>query len=493
MEIDWENVTIEFNAENSNVSANDHQDLLNELFELPTHPLNIEQPSGVEQTQPIVQHTEIYGSDSDQLNIHSQQIELTTEVQPNSEQPQQTHSTKRSRHQMEELPELKDYLDGIFDEDAVLLQQHQHIEGTQFQVDPELQNLIEEYEIFEDYEIEDDEDVPLPQQHQYIEHNNESDDAIYYCDACSLDFPSIAYLKRHQNTKKHHRAMRMQQRGKRVNQKKKYIRKDEINAGSQIKKEVRTIADFFQQKDSTINNLTSDDQSRLNMIDSQDSKTDTAKNFYENFDLDIENEEPAAKIQKLSPVEELMTDQPLVQHQTIRGNVLISRTSSQPLAHVQQQQIAEIQHRPIAYVKQQPIAQSQQHPVQQAPAILQLQQPNSKIQCQMCPRTFNLRCHFTQHMNMAHSENRNFKCSKCGKKFPDQESLNSHMEKHLGDKPFRCSKCVKSYNNKVDLKRHEKTHEDVKDHICPICGGGFVRYDHLEKHLLVHQRKMVGN
>ncbi|XP_070489914.1 putative zinc finger protein 840 [Chironomus tepperi] len=465
MEIDWEKITFIFSAENSNVLANDHQDLLNELFELPTQPKDIEQFSEVqpiineldiEQPEQIVQHTEIYESATDQLNIQPQQIIQPTEVQPITEHPQLVQPTKRSRQQMEELPELKDYLDRIIDENVNLHQQHQH-----FETDLDLDSIITEYGI-----VEDNEDVKLPQQHQAIEHNS-NETGIYYCEPCSLDFPSIAYFKRHQNTKKHQRALKMQQRGKKVNQKKQYLRRNEV---SQIKQQSMTGNNQFQHTNS-INNLTSDDQSRLNMIDSQDSKTDTAKNFYENFDLDIENEEPAAKIQKLSPVEEIMADQSFVQHQTVRGNVLISRTASQlpqtrqPLAHIQQQ----------------------------APAILQLQQPKSKIQCQICPRTFNLRCHFTQHMNMAHSENRNFKCSKCGKKFPDQESVDSHMEKHLGDKPFRCSKCVKSYNNKVDLKRHEKTHEDVKDHICPICGGGFVRYDHLEKHLLVHQRKMALN
>jgi hypothetical protein len=50
----------------------------------------------------------------------------------------------------------------------------------------------------------------------------------FFCDTCTLDFPSEAYLIRHKRTKKHERALNMETRGKKVNQKRKYVRKNSI-------------------------------------------------------------------------------------------------------------------------------------------------------------------------------------------------------------------------------------------------------------------------
>ncbi|KAL7043435.1 hypothetical protein ACKWTF_001498 [Chironomus riparius] len=337
--------------------------------------------------------------------------------------------------------------------------------------------------------IEDNEDVIYPQQNEHIEIKETTGKVIFYCELCSLDFPSIAYFKRHQNTKKHQRALRMEQQGKKVNQKKQYVRRNSVNTRTiqvkrevcQIKQEKMRIPDEYQTTNNqfansaSITDLTSEEISILHMIDDQLMKIEsenTAKDFYENFnfDLDIENE-PAAKIQKMSTIEEIMAD--LVASSKEQAQQKLRH----PLFEVQQQPIVQVQ-------------QQQQVKVQKITQKVQIKEEQSKIQCQMCPRAFNLRCHLTQHMNIVHSGNRNFKCTKCGKKYPSQELLNQHMEKHLGDKPFRCSKCVKSYNNKVDLKRHFKTHEEIRDYICNMCGGGFVRSDHLEKHLLVHQRQI---
>ncbi|KAL7043444.1 hypothetical protein ACKWTF_001506 [Chironomus riparius] len=397
-------------------------------------------------------------------------------------------------------------------------------------------DLIEE-EIFED-----DEDVKYPQQENHIEYKNASGDIIYYCESCSLDFPSIAYLRRHQNTKKHQRALGMERRGKKVNQKRKYVRKNEVKPGLSfnVKQEVRKITDIFQVKQevkrvpqvvkqeviripqvvkqevmtspwynqsdvrqdvSSITELTQEDIEILHAIDDQIFMLEsekTAKDFYENFNFD-DDDTPIEKVKQFSTVEDILTDliassEPFFKN--MPSNVVPKSQAikqvpqfSEPMVQVPHFSRPIVQAQPLVYVKPAVHIQHQQRILQQpAQMMIKEEQPKSKIQCQMCPRTFNLRCHLTQHMNIVHTGNRNFKCTKCGKKYQSQELLNHHMEKHLGDKPFRCSKCVKSYNNKVDLKRHFKTHEEIKDHICKICGGGFVRSDHLEKHLIIHQK-----
>jgi len=308
--------------------------------------------------------------------------------------------------------------------------------------------------------FEDDENVKIHQQTSHLMQKSESGDAIYACTSCTLDFPSIAYLKRHQNTKKHQRALKMEQRGRKVNQKRKYVRKNGVKpANFQPAKEVSMLTENLQvnhevtkrtdniQDLNSITDLTPEEIELLSLIDDQVMKIESeksAKAFYENF-MDNENEEPAAKVQKLSTVEEIMED-------LITSTVQVSQNSQ--------------------FV--------QDHRVQA--------KPTSKIQCQMCPKTFNHQCHYTQHMNIVHTGNKNFKCQKCGKKYPQQELLDIHMENHTRIKPFKCSKCEKSYNTKFDMKRHEQSHNKVKDHICNVCFSGFYRYDHLENHMEIHQR-----
>lgn len=338
---------------------------------------------------------------------------------------------------------------------------------------------------------DDDEDVKFLQQNKQIK--IESSTAIYYCQTCSIDFPTIAYFERHQKTKKHQRALRMEQQGKKFYQKRSYVRKygvKPVNLGieeawiiKQEKEEVQIKPEFMTSniQFQNITDLTSEEVTLLHSIDDQIIKIDsenTAKDFYENFDIDLDlgNVEAVAKIEKLLSTEKIMED-------------LISSSESFTVkreSENHQQSQPEVQ-QPTTPQKLEKILENTSQP-----------QPKSKIQCPMCPKSFNLRCHFTQHMNIVHSENRNFKCPICGKKYQTQELLEQHIEKHSGEKPFKCTQCDKSYNNKIDLKRHAKTHDEVLDHICQRCGWGFVRADHLEKHMKMHQKRkqqvdVIGN
>jgi len=358
----------------------------------------------------------------------------------------QNQPIKRSRNEMEQFSAVQNFikLEEVKLEDIIFLDDEE--------------------------ELNDDEDVKFPQQASQIQIG----DVIHYCGTCSLDFPSMAYLKRHQKTKKHQRALKMEQRGRKVNLKRRYVRRNEVRPENiQIRKDASS---YINQGCQSITDLTSEEIALLHKFDNQmrqiESKN-TTKDFYENFkeDLDIEIIEPAPKVRKLSSKEEIMAD--------IIANcdLLLKKPQTTLIPKIEavqekQQNRNSTDHVPIIIVK-----------------TFTDKNPNSKIQCQMCPKTFNLRWHYTQHMNSIHSEERKFRCQKCGKRFPQQELLEKHIMKHFGNKPFKCSKCEKSYHNKIDQKRHEKSHEDVRDHVCKVCGFGFIRFDHLQNHLLTHIRQ----
>lgn len=440
--------------------------------------------------------------------------------------------------------------------------------------------------------------------------------SIYVCTTCTIDFPSIAYLDRHQKTKKHLRALGMEERGQKINQKRSYVRKNNYQ-GNTIAQQV------IQEISHEITDLTLEEIQFLHKIDMELIKIEsenTAKDFYENFnfDLDFDVAEPATKVQKLSSPEEIYKEivsyepvvkeeskilkivdvrsyaRPQIQHpvadtnindlifQSMNNNttmpkivavqyarpkiqhliprVKIGETSSQNamIANIRAVQVSALHPVPqaseadepstlkditnyVPIIKEEPIEPKTievsfgnlqiQYPVLHAskeesifkditnneqmlkeqpivpknvavncplpkihqiiPQVAIVDGLKAIIQCQLCPKTFNLRCHYTQHMNIAHTVERNFRCEQCGKKFSEQESLQIHLMRHSGDKAFKCNKCEKSYNNKADLVRHDKTHESIRDYNCNVCGKGFIRGDHLQKHLLTHTGKSL--
>lgn len=112
-----------------------------------------------------------------------------------------------------------------------------------------------------------------------------------------------------------------------------------------------------------------------------------------------------------------------------------------------------------------------------------------KIKCYDCDKVFNRPCYLTQHNNTFHSGDKPFKCSRCGKRFPDDETYKRHTKKHAGDKPHKCDMCPKTFNYKADLRRHLCCHTGRKPYACEICGKGFIRKDHMIKHVDTHTRK----
>jgi len=51
-----------------------------------------------------------------------------------------------------------------------------------------------------------------------------------------------------------------------------------------------------------------------------------------------------------------------------------------------------------------------------------------------------------------------FRCSVCGKTFPQQRMLSRHVKCHSDIKRYLCTLCGKGFNDTFDLKRHTRTH-----------------------------------
>ncbi|XP_029605350.1 B-cell CLL/lymphoma 6 member B protein isoform X2 [Salmo trutta] len=86
----------------------------------------------------------------------------------------------------------------------------------------------------------------------------------------------------------------------------------------------------------------------------------------------------------------------------------------------------------------------------------------------------------------SHSPKRQFRCSLCGKAFPQPAQLRSHMRVHTGEKPYGCSHCTKRFSHSHQLKMHERVHTGEKPFNCVYCGKCFTQSSHMKRHLLVH-------
>ncbi|KAJ3129373.1 hypothetical protein HK101_005235 [Irineochytrium annulatum] len=77
----------------------------------------------------------------------------------------------------------------------------------------------------------------------------------------------------------------------------------------------------------------------------------------------------------------------------------------------------------------------------------------------------------------------------CGRSFPRQYNLKSHIFCHTGERPHVCAHCKAAFARKHDLQRHIRTlHANDRPFKCEHCSQGFQRADLLARHRALEEQ-----
>ncbi len=81
-----------------------------------------------------------------------------------------------------------------------------------------------------------------------------------------------------------------------------------------------------------------------------------------------------------------------------------------------------------------------------------------EYRCTICKRQFKNRLNIRYHIACADAS-AGHACKECGRVFKSSSHLTYHMRTaHDGEKPYKCRFCEKAFAQSVKLKRHERTH-----------------------------------
>ncbi|XP_038310611.1 PR domain zinc finger protein 5 isoform X11 [Canis lupus familiaris] len=119
--------------------------------------------------------------------------------------------------------------------------------------------------------------------------------------------------------------------------------------------------------------------------------------------------------------------------------------------------------------------------------------------CPQCDSSFTSEEILAEHLQTLHqkpTEEKEFKCKNCGKKFPVKQALQRHFEQHQetcrGDARFVCKadSCGKRLKSKDALRRHqENVHagDPKKKLICSVCNKKCSSPSSLQEHRKIHE------
>lgn len=110
--------------------------------------------------------------------------------------------------------------------------------------------------------------------------------------------------------------------------------------------------------------------------------------------------------------------------------------------------------------------------------------------CPTCSRPFRTMADLRSHSHI-HREAKNFVCCLCGKTYHTNAHLNRHYRRHDTDNyQFKCPHCPKKYCEKYRLRDHLNSHMQHREHVCEECGKGFFSQHTLHQHQKLHSDEM---
>ena len=112
---------------------------------------------------------------------------------------------------------------------------------------------------------------------------------------------------------------------------------------------------------------------------------------------------------------------------------------------------------------------------------------NHTYHCQYCEKVYRSKSGLETHLNLKHGkgELKQLPCSKCGKVFPKNYLLKSHMASH-GTNDFQCDQCPSAFKSLARLKVHKKRHAKAYSYYCTQCNKGFYQPLKLKEHEMIH-------
>ncbi|RMC16742.1 hypothetical protein DUI87_06336 [Hirundo rustica rustica] len=109
----------------------------------------------------------------------------------------------------------------------------------------------------------------------------------------------------------------------------------------------------------------------------------------------------------------------------------------------------------------------------------------SPSKCLEYRKSFNWSSHVMQHQ-MIHARAWPYEFSECGKRFQTISNLLKHERIHTEERPFRCPDCRKGFKRNSTLITHRRIHTGERPYECGECGKSFSHSSSLIRHQRIH-------
>ena len=116
------------------------------------------------------------------------------------------------------------------------------------------------------------------------------------------------------------------------------------------------------------------------------------------------------------------------------------------------------------------------------------------LSCLSCDYTSTNKHYLRQHVDLAHSTDRPFKCPFCDYAGKRSHALKEHLVVHSDERPYQCTQCNATFRKKGHLTNHYRMHSEAKTiEECDLCAAKpFQDREKLYVHLSSAHRDVIG-